>query len=67
MKIALNRSDGGVTITTVISGNEDDIPEIIRKWEEANASRGRTVVSWQEVQDADIPTDKTNRDAWTWE
>ena len=62
--IAINRSDGLVSIMRII----DDtlvIQDEINKWEETML--GITAISYQEVSESDIPTDWTNRNAWTWQ
>ena len=62
--IAINRSDGGVSIMRII----DDAALIqgeVDKWQESFTEA--TAVGFQEIQETDIPTDRTNREAWTWE
>ena len=62
--IAINRSDGGVSIMKIL----DDLLSIkseIDKWEQS--MNGITSVSYQEITEADIPTDRANRDAWIWQ
>lgn len=59
-KYILERSDGGVSIMNVVEGS---LLEEIRKWEDT--SNGVKILSSVEVVDADIPIDRTFRDAWT--
>lgn len=60
MLYALKRTDGGVTILTTVG---DATPEdCIAKWPEADRA---AVVSIDPIDPADIPQDRTFRDAWT--
>lgn len=56
---AVSRNDGAVSITTLVSGT---IEEAIAKWP---SSQRDAVMSTREIEFADIPTDRTFRNAWT--
>lgn len=57
---ALGRKDGGVTILTIIK--DDATPEgELAKWSDVQRE---AVVEIVEIQVADIPTDRSNRDNW---
>lgn len=58
MRIEIVRSDGGVSVMQIVDGTPE---EAIAKWE----TGGRhTMVSWREVQLADIPPNRKFRNAW---
>lgn len=57
MRILIKRDDGGVSI---MSGNADPTGEV-RKWELAGPWK---CVSYREIQDAEVPADRTFRAAW---
>jgi len=57
-KFAIGRIDGGVSITTLISGT---IEETIAKWP---AEKQEEIVSIREIDPSDISTDRTFRNAW---
>jgi hypothetical protein len=59
MRILIARSDGGVSIMEMI--DVDDAAAEITKWE---AASGLQAVEWHEVAVADLPQDRTFRDAW---
>jgi len=63
MKLAIKRSDGGVSIMTFTDKNPD-IEANIKKWESSVASRGLTAVSYRIVTEQDIPESREFRDAW---
>ncbi len=62
--IAINRSDDGVSIMRIIDDTVS-IQSEVDKWE--TSMKGITAVSFQEIQESDIPTDRTNRNAWIWQ
>jgi len=62
--IAIKRTDGGISIMRVFDDNADVATEIA-KWQ---ASSGDLVaVSFHEIQDQDVPADRTDRDSWEWQ
>ncbi|MFZ5789787.1 MAG: phage tail assembly chaperone [Pseudomonadota bacterium] len=60
MRVLIARSDGGVSIMQMI--DIGDVAAEIAKWE---AASGTKAVEWREVATADLPQDRTFRDAWT--
>ena len=71
--IVINRSDGGVSIMKIYD-NSVTAKEILRKWELSNQSRPSDdsmkdvkTITFNVIQESDTPTDRTNRDAWTWQ
>ena len=58
MKIAIKRSDGGVSIMTVLIPEKRD--EAIEKWKQANPGM---YVSHRDIDEKDIPKDRKDRDA----
>ena len=64
IRYALKMNDGSVAIMQIPSEHEDSSPENwIKKWPESERAK---VVSFHAIQDAEIPTDRTYRNAWTW-
>jgi hypothetical protein len=59
MKIVISRTDGGVSVMTVVA--EADIDECIAKWSLQNDGE---YLSHREMPDEAIPSDRTFRDAW---
>lgn len=59
MKIAIKRTDGGVSIMTVI-GNAN-VNTCVEQWKAVNEGK---YVSHREMPDEAIPTDRSNREAW---
>lgn len=57
-RYAISRNDGGVSIA-VFRG---DVEEEIEKWE---ACTNFKCVSYVEINQEDIPTDRSNRNTWT--
>lgn len=57
--IAIKRNDGGVSVTWLPDG-ADPATEVA-KWE---AGSSYSAVSWRTIVEADVPADKTFRDAW---
>lgn len=60
MKIAISRTDGGVSIMTLLDEARQD--EAIRKWQDVNPGQ---YVSHREVSEDEIPTDRASRNALT--
>jgi len=66
--IAINRSDGKVSVMRIIDDSLE-IPELISAWENAQRNSGNslTCVSWHEITESDVPSDRTSRENWTWQ
>lgn len=73
MLIAINRTDGGVSVMRVVpqppaqSGNDPAIPHVeaeIAKWSAAHRD-AYTYASHHAIREADLPADRTFRNAWT--
>lgn len=73
MLIAINRTDGGVSIMRVVPqplaapGNDTARPDVeaeITKWSAAHRD-AYTYASHHAIRAVDIPTDRTYRNAWT--
>lgn len=62
MKIAINRTDGGVSIMTVL--DDTKLNECLAKWNITNSGK---YVSHHIIVDADLPPDRINRNAWRWQ
>ena len=59
--IAINRDDGGCSVMRILDDGAD-IDMLIKKYEVATVI---TAVSWAQITEADIPADRTFRNAWT--
>lgn len=62
MKLAIKRTDGGLSIMNLIAdaeGNFPDIEKTVKQWEVGSLFKAE---SWQEI--TDFPDDRTFRDAW---
>lgn len=70
MIIKINKIDGGVSIMRIIIANSDVKEEIAKAFPKRNKDGKITgidksiVSSWSEIEEYEIPTDRTYRDAW---
>ena len=59
MKIAISRTDGGVSIMTIIG--DSDVAESIEKWKDCHPDE---YVSHRVIEDSDLPSDRATREGW---
>lgn len=59
MKIAIKRTDGGISIMHLL--NDDELESSLRKWQEVHINE---YVSHEIVTEADLPQDRLFRNAW---
>lgn len=60
MLFAITRKDGGVSVMKLVEGGDPHAE--IAKWSAVDQAE---VVSVQQITEADVPTDRTFRNAWT--
>lgn len=60
MMIAITRSDGGVSIMSIID-EKADVEKEIEKWSQSHSEK---YISHREISASDIPPDRTFRNAW---
>ena len=64
MRYAIKMNDGSVAVMQIPDEYKDMSPaEIVKKWPESERLK---VVSFHAIRDSEIPTDRTYRNAWTW-
>lgn len=59
--ICIERSDGGVSIMSILD-DKVDVAEEVARWA---AGSGMTAVSFREIAAADVPKDRIERHQWT--